>query len=245
MLRKDSFLLFFFIGQIIFPILVVALILIVVALLVGTGIRWTPLLGAADALGTMIGGLVSQQYLPYHLTHPDQAGFFTVALLMYTFGIIAVGAGITATIQNYRSHERHVPHWLVPSLTMLAGFFVGAVFVALLAQNASATTGTTGSTPTNGAVTVHMGVNTFSPSTVTIQKGSKLLLVDDGSFLHILDNGEWVNSAGHSLSEGGAPVVNNMQVNGNSVEIGPFTKTGTYHIYCTVHLNMNLTVIVQ
>ncbi|GAC1389288.1 MAG: hypothetical protein NVS4B11_32260 [Ktedonobacteraceae bacterium] len=198
-----------------------------------------------DALGTMVGGLVSQQYLPYHLTHPNQAAFFIVALLMYTLGAVAVGAGISATIQNYRSQERHVPHWLVPSLTTLAGFLVGAVFVALLAQNVSAAPETTGGTTTNGTVTVHMGVNTFSPAIITIQKGSKLLLVDDGSFLDILANGEWANNTEHHVSEPNAPIVNNAQVNENSTEIGPFSIAGTYHIYCTVHLNMNLTVVVK
>jgi plastocyanin len=32
---------------------------------------------------------------------------------------------------------------------------------------------------------------------------------------------------------------------GGSVEIGPFTTAGTYHIYCTVHQGMNLEIIVQ
>lgn len=83
-----AFFLLFLIGQIILPILIVALVLLVVAALVASGIRWMPLLGVGDALGTMIGGLVSQQYLPYHLTHPADVGFFTAALLMYMFSAL-------------------------------------------------------------------------------------------------------------------------------------------------------------
>jgi hypothetical protein len=67
-----------------------------------------------------------------------------------------------------------------------------------------------------------------------------LLLVDDVSVLHILANG-----TAKPASEPGAPTVNNVQVNGNSIQIGPFNTAGTYHIYCTVHQGMNLTVIVM
>jgi hypothetical protein len=72
-----------------------------------------------------------------------------------------------------------------------------------------------------------------------------LLLVDDVSVLHILANGSWQNGTAKPASEPGAPTVNNVQVNGNSIQIGPFNTAGTYHIYCTVHQGMNLTVIVM
>lgn len=65
------------------------------------------------------------------------------------------------------------------------------------------------------------------------------------TFLHILANGSWLNGQPKPSKEPGAPSINNMQINGTSVEIGPFTTAGTYHIYCTVHQGMNLTVIVQ
>lgn len=45
-------------------------------------------------------------------------------------------------------------------------------------------------------------------------------------------------------NEPGAPTVSNVQVNGKSIEVGPFTTAGTYHIYCVVHQGMNLTVVV-
>jgi hypothetical protein len=92
---------------------------------------------------------------------------------------------------------------------------------------------------------VHMGVSNFAQSSVTVSKGSKLMLIDDGSFPHILRNGIWENSTPHPATEAGAPPVQNLQVNGNAVEIGPFNTAGTFHIYCTIHLGMNLTVIVQ
>lgn len=228
------------IGQIIVPIVIVDVFLLIVAALIMTGIRWMPLLGSGDALGTMIGGLVTQQYFSYHLTHPDQLGLFSAALLVYAFGLVTVVAGISATVQNYRGrYNRPTPRLLAPLLTGITGFVVGAIIVSLLVQPTGATS--------NSTTTVHMGVNTFSPAIVTVQKGSKLSLVDDGSFFHIIDNGTWVNNTEHVSKELNAPLVNNKQVNGqgNTVDVGPFNTAGTYHIFCSVHPGMNLTVIVQ
>jgi plastocyanin len=49
------------------------------------------------------------------------------------------------------------------------------------------------------------------------------------------------------MRENGAPVVNNVQISGNgsSQAIGPFNTPGSFHLYCTIHPGMNLTVIVQ
>jgi hypothetical protein len=46
-------------------------------------------------------------------------------------------------------------------------------------------------------------------------------------------------------AETGAPPVNNVQINDNTVVLGPFNTPGIYHLYCTVHPGMTLTVIVQ
>ena len=136
-------------------------------------------------------------------------------------------------------------------LLVLAALAFSSILLAACSRpgTPSASTNSKGSTPSNGnggnAPTVHMGPSNFVQPSVTVPKGSMLKLVDDGPYLHILQNGSWVNSAPHTVTEPGAPTVNNMQVNGTSVEIGPFTTAGTFHIYCTVHQNMNLTIIVQ
>jgi plastocyanin len=230
-------------GLIIQPLLILAVISVVVAALVAIGLRPAPLLGALFCGSTMIGGLVSQPYLLYHLTHPVEIGFFMTALLMYVFGVIAVCAGVGATIQNYRGSTRKAPSWLATPLMGLVGFVLGAFLVSVLvatsAQPASATPGA------NGTPAVHLGVSNFEQSSVTISKGSKLLLIDDGHFPHILQNGSWDNNSPHPSREPGAPIVQDVDVNGNSVEIGPFNTAGTFHLYCTIHPGMNLTIIVQ
>jgi plastocyanin len=90
-----------------------------------------------------------------------------------------------------------------------------------------------------------MGAGSFLQSTVTIPKGSNLILTDDVAALHVIANGSWQNGVAQTGSEAGAPTVHNVQVNGGSITIGPFTTAGTYHIFCLVHKGMNLTVIVQ
>ena len=103
----------------------------------------------------------------------------------------------------------------------------------------------TATTAAGGEPTVHMGISSFLPDSITVPKGSKLLLVDDGSFTHILVNGSWQNGTPKAANEAGAPSVNNVQVSSGSIEVGPFTTAGTYHIYCTVHVGMALTITVQ
>jgi plastocyanin len=230
-------------GVIIPPLLILGVIAVVIAALVATGLKWMPLVGALYCIGTMIGGLVSQQYLPYHLTHPGEVGFFIAALLIYVFSILAVCAGIGATVQNYHSIERRTPPWLAPVLTSLVGFVLGAFLVAMLVAMTPQTA--VGTATVNGMPAVHLGVSSFTPSSVTVPKGSKLVLIDDGQFPHILRNGMWVNNTPHPATELGAPTVSNLHVNGNTVEIGPFNTIGTFHIFCTIHPGMNLTIVVQ
>lgn len=115
--------------------------------------------------------------------------------------------------------------------------------------------GTTGNSTTSGSndtasngntTTVHMSDNNFAQPSVTISKGGSINLVDDASVIHIINNGSWVNNSPQSKVESGAPIVNGVQFQGNdSHTVGPFNTVGTFHLYCTVHPGMNLTVIVQ
>ena len=107
--------------------------------------------------------------------------------------------------------------------------------------------GACGGSSGSGSNDVHMGNTNFTQSSITISKGSSLNLIDDSAVTHIIANGSWVNGTPMPVTESGAPTVNNLQFNtaGQSQTIGPFNTTGTYHLYCTVHPNMNLTVIVQ
>jgi len=93
--------------------------------------------------------------------------------------------------------------------------------------------------------TVHMGGASFLQPSITIQTGQSISLIDDAASPHTITNGSWINGSAKQAKENGAPTVL-IQFNGNdSQSIGPFTASGTFHLYCTIHQNMNLTVVVQ
>lgn len=123
---------------------------------------------------------------------------------------------------------------IVLSLTILA------LFTVLLAA-------CTNSSSVSGPNVVHMDDIRFLQESVKIKKGETITLANDVITIHVISNGTWdANGTPKPSTEPGAPSVQSLQVNGNDTQkIGPFTTSGTYHLYCTVHPGMNLTVIVQ
>jgi plastocyanin len=137
-------------------------------------------------------------------------------------------------------------------LLVALGFIL--VFVAACGRGASASppgastpTNTPGGSSGSGNVTdVHMGVQSFLQSSVTIKKGESLKLVNDASDIHLISLGQWVNGSPKPETESGAPPVHNLEFNGQTSHmVGPWNTAGNYHLYCTIHQNMQLTVIVQ
>jgi plastocyanin len=231
-------------------LLVIVGVLLLSAILVMLGLRWAPALGSVISAFVLYTFLVQTAYPAYHLAHPKDslsnpiASFvmFIVIVLIIWCALLALGAGISATLQNYRSSARQKPRWFTAALTGMVGLLIGAILIASMAQPAAASAT---SATTNGVPTVHMGMSNFDQTSITIPKGSKLLLVDDNSIPHILANGSWVNGQPQTEKQAGEPLLNKVTVNGNSLAIGPFTIAGTYHIYCLIHSGMMLTVIVQ
>lgn len=232
-----------------------ALVIVTVSLLGGAALaalrfRWMPLL--ITLLCTLfLYQLLRAPFVLYHLTNPKGNGFllFIMDSLLIACTALTLGASIGAAVHNYRQRERQVPGLLPTVMTGLvagvAGMFIGAILIAAIAQLGATSTTSTSTTSLNGVPTVHMSAANFTQSSITISKGSKLLLVDDVAVIHILAKGSWQHGTARPADESGAPKVSNVQVNGNSTEIGPFTTAGTYHIYCTIHEGMNLTIIVQ
>lgn len=121
---------------------------------------------------------------------------------------------------------------------MLALLILSCLTILLL-------TGCGGSAAT-GPNPVHMSATQFTQSSITIKKGESITLINDNAFVsHTIANGTWVNSTAQTGQESGAPAINNVQIGGgSSTTIGPFPTAGTFHLYCTVHVGMNLTVVV-
>lgn len=222
---------------------------VVSAVFFATRLRWAPVVGILMALGIM-GLLALQPYVVNSLANPKtdpNGGFshFVGDMLIVGCVLLVLAASTSALAQSIRQSavpsSRQTPRWFTLALGVIIGILVGGLFIGALGQSATQS----GTTYTNGIPTVHMSADSFNQPSVTITKGSKLLLVDDVNSLHVLAIGRWQNEAPNTTPEPGAPTVNNVQVNGNSVQVGPFTTAGTYHIYCIVHRGMDLTIIVQ
>lgn len=188
--------------------------------------------------GNLIAGAL-QPYFIYHLTHPNELSAFAACVLIVACDIVALGAGLAATLQNYRSASRRAPRWMAPALTAMAGLVVGAIIVAAIPPANVAPT-SSGAEPT-----VHAEGATFAPDAVRVPQGAKLKIVADSAITHSLDNGKWRNNVPVPEQQPGAPVVHNLMLSGNTVEIGPFTTPGIYDIYCTIHAGIDLMVVVQ
>ena len=223
----------------------IALILaaIITAIIVATRWRWSLLLGVL--LYVVMFGLFIP-IMPYALSHPNETYMFALNVVLLALAVVGIGAGIGATVQNYRKGEREprAPRWLGVSLGGLTGIVAGMLIVSLIvAANPQASAA---STNPNGEPVVHMALDHFVQNVVLVPKGSKLLIVDDGSVEHVLQNGRWdTNGTPHAGAEAGAPTLRSVDITGGSREIGPFSIAGVYHIYCTLHQGMNLTIVVQ
>ena len=226
------------------PMLLFPAFMLLAAGVVATRIRWAPLLGAVVTLITLI-FVFSQPEEIYVLQHPAHP-LFNVFVFMIAFGLVVIVAGVGATVQNYRdaSNERRLPRWSPMALSGLGGIVVGIALVSLIVS--SVPQAGAGSSSSRGEPTIHMTANLFAQNVVLVPKGSKLLIVNDGSVEHILQNGSWDTSGtAHPGVESGAPTLRNVDITNGSKEVGPFTTAGVYHIYCTVHPGMNLTIVVQ
>ena len=172
-------------------------------------------------------------------------GHFSGDVLIICASLLALICCIGATIQHFqfKSKSRPTPRWYPVVLGLVIGIAVGAMHIGAISLPPSAAT--TGLTYTNGVPTLHMSASGFLQSSITISKGSKLLLVDDSSEKHDLFNGVWQNATPVVEQEPGAPLVNDVKLSSDSTTIGPFNTAGTFHIFCTLHQGMSLTIIVQ
>jgi hypothetical protein len=113
---------------------VLALGTLVVMSSVIAGWLWAPLLAAVWA--ATLGGLwltlvVSGNTggVANSLVHPDDPLRFAFTLIALALALVTFGAGVGATIQNYRSRglTRRTPPWLAAALAALGGLCLGAI----------------------------------------------------------------------------------------------------------------------
>ncbi|MEO8954294.1 MAG: hypothetical protein ABI396_05595, partial [Ktedonobacteraceae bacterium] len=133
--------------------------MLVVAVLVATGLRWTSAIGALGA-GAITFATLTRPENPYALTHPSaSATFFSILVLILASAAVAIVTGIWATVQHNRTVARPALSGLRMGLVGLGGLVVGMILVSFIVA-ASPQGGGTAST--SGEPTVHMGVGSFT-----------------------------------------------------------------------------------
>ena len=124
--------------------------------------------------------------------------------------------------------------------------FVAIVTMGLLTILISLVAACGKSATASGPNQVHMNESNFEQSSITIKKGQRITLVNDTADIHIIENGTWDdNGNARAQKEPGAPTVDTQLSGNTSQEFGPFNTAGTFHLYCTVHPGMKLTIIVK
>jgi plastocyanin len=128
----------------------------------------------------------------------------------------------------------------VKGLFLLSIFVFSAITVLLVACGGSDAT-------SNNPNTIRTEGGTFATTSISIKKGSTITFLDDSNngALHYLIIGQ----SGQEAAQNGAPDFGGLS--GHRIEGGdvwttaPWNTAGTYHVTCTVHPNMNLTVTVM
>ena len=230
-------------GALIPPVVVLSSLYLLCAIIVATGWRWSAIFPLVLCTLGLVGELTNG-FPVYALTHPsaDRLAFASFAI-NYPLLIMVIGVSAVKLVQVIRREAPHLPRWSPLALGCVAGVMAGALLIGLITQ-APAATEASGSAA--GTATVHLKAATFAPDIVALHTGDTLTLIDDMPIPHTLTNGVW-SADNHPVpgTEPGAPVVSDVALNNSTVTIGPFTSPGTYHIYCTVHPGMTLTILVQ
>jgi plastocyanin len=217
------------------PALAYLIMYIIFAGIVALPWRWS-LLVPLLLLPLMLIGEWTSGFPGYALTHPADRLPFVSEVLEYALILMVIGVCVVKLVQMLRHETIHTPRWMAPALTALAGLVLGAVLVGMTAQ----------ASPGATTASIHMTSDHFAPDIVALHTGGSLTITNDSTAPHILSNGSWSQDSHPApAAESGAPVVKNIDVTSGNATIGPFTTAGVYHIYCTVHPGMTLTIVVQ
>jgi hypothetical protein len=209
------------------PIVIEASLILIAAGVVATRWRWAPAFGAVVALLTLYDPLF-QPHNVYVYAHPAEAEF-RLLILLDAFGLVALLSSIWATVQNVRRAAPRLPRFSPIALSGLGGIVVGMMIVSQIAATVPQP-GTTGSGP-NGEPVVHLTADRFAQNVALVPKGKSLLLVNDSSVEHILQNGAWdASGSAHPQVESGAPTLRNVDITSGSTKLRtkrPFSLEGS------------------
>ena len=120
------------------------------------------------------------------------------------------------------------------------------VFMFMAAGCGKTPGGGGGNTNTGPVDQINLTVDDFASKSITVKAGTPFKFVDpsDTGGIHIIctgDNAKCVDNPDAPkdlLGQG-------FQIQPGETKTVTFDKPGTYHIACTLHINMNMTVVVQ
>ncbi len=225
-------------GVVLLPLLIPALLALLGVALIMARVRFAPGLGAFVALAPFVSTLTIP-LASSTLLHPtSNFAFFGILIVQLACALIVLVGGVTSLVQPSQDRAR-TPGFLSP-------FLAGVLGMLLLAGIVSANPPSTVASTTNGMLTVHIAGSNFLTNIVLVPKGGSLLLVEDDSVEHLLQNGTWTpGGLPHPQTEPGAPIVHALDLKGGSAHIGPFPTADVFHLYCTIHQGMTLTIVVE
>jgi plastocyanin len=228
------------------PIVIEASVVLLAAGVLATRWRPAPYVGAVVAALALLDPIFQPRNI-YDFTHPGQSNYEVILIvLVIAFGVVALVASISTIVQTHRrcGLEPRLPRLAGFLLSGWAGIVVGIIIVTLIVTIVPQTS--VASTSSNGQPVVHMTADRFAQNVVLVSKGESLQVINDSSEEHVLQNGTWDTSGtAHPGTEPGAPTLRNVDIISQPKSIGPFTTAGVYHVYCTLHPGMDLTIVVQ
>ena len=225
------------------PVLIATIVYAVCGILVATGWRWAMIFPLVLCTLGILADFASG-FPQYTLMHPS-ANYvpFVLFVINYPLLVMVIVAAALKLAQTLRREPLHAPSWSRPALGAMLGLMLGALVIGVIAQPP---TGSSAGAAKAGTKTVHLAPDRFAPDIIALHKGDTLTIVDDAPVPHTISNGTWSSDNKPVPGiEPGAPIIKNVNLNNNSATVGPFTTAGTYHIFCTIHPGMSLTIIVQ
>lgn len=203
--------------------LIPAALAFIAAGLVATGWRWAP------AVASVVAGLLLLTILVFALAilaRPHERDFPTT-LLTLALALVALPAGLGATVQNYRGGERRAPGWLNNALIGLGGLVLGAILVGLIPQQ-GASAGVSADLLA-GLPTLKVEEFSFGPRAIQVTAGETvaLQLVNEDATAHSFDVDELDV---HAPMPGGKAAVALFRP----------TEPGRYTFYCGIPGHANL-----
>jgi plastocyanin len=230
-------------GSVIPPVLITTLVYAICGIVVATGWRWAMILPLVFCTLGVIADFASG-FPEYTLTHPSADYVpFTLFIISYPLLVMVIVAAALKLAQTIRHEAPHAPAWTKPALGAMLGLMLGAMLIGVSAQPP---TGSGAGVAKAGTKTVFLAPDRFAPDIIALHKGDTLTIVDEAPIPHTITNGAWSGDNKPVPGvEPGAPIIKNVDLNNNTATVGPFTTAGTYHVYCTLHPGMSLTIIVQ